>query len=83
MPTIERGTGEARKGTRKVYLEDAGDWVDCPIYDRELLGTGQEVPGPAIIEEYASTTLLFSSDVARVTDTGEIIITVGGKKSGG
>jgi len=83
VPTLERGIAEAKKGTRKVYLEDTGGWVDCPIYDRELLRAGQEFPGPAIIEEYASTTLLFSSDVARVTDTGEIIITVGGQEQRG
>jgi len=77
VPTLDTGGGDARKGTRKVYLDDVREWVDCPIYDRELLHKGQEVQGPAIIEEYASTTLLFSADVARVTDTGELLITIG------
>lgn len=77
LPSLNAVEGEARRGTRKVFLEDMGKWVDCPIYDRELLGSGQEVQGPAVIEEYASTTLLFSADVARVADTGELLVTVG------
>ena len=35
--------------------------------------------GPAVIEEYASTTLLFPLDVARVAESAELIITLGGK----
>jgi len=65
-------------GHRQVYLVDPRRPVECPIYDRDLLQPGREVVGPAIIEEYASTTLLFEGDVAKATDTGELIISIGG-----
>jgi N-methylhydantoinase A len=42
-----------------------------------LLRPGGRVSGPAVIEEYGSTTVLFEGDTATVADTGEIIIAVG------
>jgi N-methylhydantoinase A len=47
------------------------------VYQREALGSGTRVPGPAIIQEYASTTVLFPGDDAEVAGTGELIIRVG------
>ncbi len=77
FPPLAAPGGDALAGYRDVYLADSGRSVRCAIYDRDLLGPGQVVAGPAIIEEYASTTVLFEGDVARVADSGEIIITVG------
>jgi hypothetical protein len=34
--------------------------------------------GPCVIEEYASTTVLFEGDTAEVAETGELLIEVGG-----
>jgi N-methylhydantoinase A len=42
--------------TRHVWL--GGKRVKTRIYDREKLGPGQVVEGPAIIGEYSSTTLV-------------------------
>jgi len=60
----------------KILLEDRR-LVSCPIYDRELLTSGQEVDGPAVIWEYASTTLLFAGDRLHTAGTGEMIIEIG------
>ena len=38
---IEPGTRTARKGTRPVYFSEAGRYVDCAVYDRFALGSGQ------------------------------------------
>ena len=47
-------------GRRKVYWRASG-WVDCPLYDRTKLATGQRIEGPAIIEEYGSTVVVPAS----------------------
>jgi N-methylhydantoinase A len=60
-----------------VCLQSADRFEDCPVYARDALGAGAEIAGPALIEEYGSTTVLFAGDVAKIAGTGEIIIQVG------
>jgi N-methylhydantoinase A len=62
---------------RPVYFDDPEVAVDCPVYDRRQLVSGYEITGPALIQEYASTTVMFAGDTCVVTDTGELIITLG------
>jgi N-methylhydantoinase A len=50
------GKSEPRE-TRKVYFESLGDWSDTGVYDRNSLG--DEVEGPAIVEQYDSTTVVY------------------------
>jgi len=64
-------------GKRTVYLERNMS-VECAIYQREKMPRGYKVAGPAIIQEYASTTVLFPGDVATVNETGELIVNIGG-----
>ena len=68
------------KGQRDVLMEDTGKPVKCPIYEREALSAGDTVDGPAIIEEYASTTFLSLGEKARISEFFDIIITVGEAK---
>ncbi len=68
------------KALREVYLADSRKPVKCPIYDRESLPPGYKVQGPAVVEEYATTTFLSHGDAAMVCPLGEMIITVGGVK---
>jgi len=63
---------------RDVYFESADRPVQCAIYQREALAPGTHLQGPCIIQEYASTTLLFSGDEVEVAATGELIVQVGG-----
>jgi hypothetical protein len=35
-----------------------------------------EIAGPALIEEYGSTTVMFAGDRAKISTTGEIVIQV-------
>jgi N-methylhydantoinase A len=62
---------------RDVYFEDAKTPVRCPVYFRDDLVAGTKIEGPALIQEYASTTVIFETDVCAVTDTGEMIISIG------
>ena len=61
---------------RSVYLGGTDAPVDCPIYDREALPAGGTIEGPALIQEYASTTVLFAGDHCVVASTGELLITL-------
>jgi N-methylhydantoinase A len=65
-------------GRRPIYLDDAARQIDCAVYRRDLLRPGFEIDGPAVVEEYASTTVLFDGDKLRVAATGELIIEVRG-----
>jgi len=69
-------------GRRAVVFDgdalDALDGVVSPVYRRESLAPGEQIDGPAIIQEYASTTALFPQDRVEVTVSGELLIHVGG-----
>lgn len=77
FPALATGGGDALIARRDIVLDDPDRPVSCPIYDRDLLAPGQQVDGPAVIWEYASTTLLFSGDRLRMAETGEMIIEIG------
>ncbi|WP_439495185.1 hydantoinase/oxoprolinase family protein [Bosea sp. (in: a-proteobacteria)] len=53
-------------GRREVWFPEAGGFVDCPIYDREVLKSGNLVEGPAIIEQMDATTVLLPGMTACV-----------------
>jgi N-methylhydantoinase A len=44
------------------------------VYQREALPPGTQIDGPAIVQEYASTTLVFPGDRLDVMPTGELLI---------
>lgn len=54
--TASTVTSTAR--TRPVYFREAGRFVETPILERESLRPGAVVEGPAVIEEWTTTTLL-------------------------
>jgi N-methylhydantoinase A len=66
----------AFRGTRAVYFAEVGHAVDTPSYDRVLLVAGNRVAGPALIEEYASTTVVHPGDVVMVDAFGNLVIEI-------
>ena len=76
LPAPPLSRDQARIGTRAAVFD--GGAVDCPIYRRESLAPGERITGPAVIQEYASTTVLFPQDRAEVTRSGELLIRVAG-----
>jgi N-methylhydantoinase A len=56
----------------RFYYE--GDWYDANIYDRNKLNTGLKVPGPAIVGEMDSTTVVLPGFVAEVDAVGNLLI---------
>ena len=67
----------ASSGKRKVYY--GGKWHLTPTYRRDALTAGNRIKGPALIEEYASTTVLMPGDVMEVDALGNLVIAVGGR----
>jgi N-methylhydantoinase A len=75
LPALNGTRGDAAPRRRKVYF-DNDTAVDCPVYDRESLRPGQELAGPLLVSEYASTTVVFPGDKLKIAPTGEMIISV-------
>jgi N-methylhydantoinase A len=65
----------AQKATRSVYFAESDGYVECPIYDRYLLGPGSILTGPAIVEEIDSTTVIHPGYSAQVDRFGNLILT--------
>jgi N-methylhydantoinase A len=63
-------------GTRAVYFAEAGRRVDTPAYDRGLLLANNRIAGPALIDEYASTTVVHPGDVVTVDAFGDLVIEI-------
>jgi N-methylhydantoinase A len=70
-PGPARPAADAQVETRPVFFENAGAFQPTPIYQRERLLPGNVVSGPAIIEQYDTTTLLppgWRASVDRLTN---------------
>jgi N-methylhydantoinase A len=82
LNTIKRGKSAperaAMRGKRPVYFD--GRFRMTSIYDRALLLTGNRIDGPALIEEYASTTVLWPGDRLKVDPYGSLHISVAGAR---
>ncbi len=70
----EEGTtlGDCRIHDSRFYYE--GEWHDITIYAREKLNSKLTVPGPAIIGEMDSTTVILPGYEATVDNQGNLVI---------
>jgi N-methylhydantoinase A len=73
MPKLA-GSGEkpAPEGKRPVYFGSA--FVDTPIYDRAIMPAGFTLQGPAVVEEFGSTTVVFPGQTLDVDPHGILIV---------
>jgi N-methylhydantoinase A len=79
-PALERlprpQAASARVEERPVYFGEAGGTIEAQIFDRGSLVAGFKAEGPALIEEYGSTTLIWPGDRFAIGVLGEIRIDV-------
>lgn len=68
----EASLGDCKIHDTRFYYE--GEWYDAVIYKRDLLHEGLVVPGPAIVGEMDSTTVILPGFKARVDETGNLLI---------
>ena len=71
------GAGDPAPSGRRKMFDEAEGWVEAPVYERTALPVGFEIPGPAIIEQLDSTTLLVPGSSARVDERFNLICTSG------
>ena len=76
LPPLAKGGAVARKELRLVRFDQHDAEVECPVYSRDDLPPGAEFTGPALVSEYASTTVLFPGDDLTVAGTGELVISL-------
>ncbi len=62
----------ARVEQHRIWSD--GGLVDADVYDRSLLKAGNVVPGPAVITEMDSTTLVLRDHAATVHPSGSLLI---------
>ncbi|MHB1431838.1 MAG: hypothetical protein ACYCVZ_06965, partial [Streptosporangiaceae bacterium] len=67
-----RPTGRSRIGRASVRLPGASAACAVPVFDREYLGDGVVLPGPAIVHQLDTTTLVLAGQRARVDDRGSM-----------
>jgi len=61
---------------RPVYFTAQDGWQQAPVYQRGDLRAGNQIAGPALVEEYASTTVIFPGDRLQVDKFGNLTIEV-------
>ena len=66
---------KAFTGQRPVCFRTADGFVETPTYSRPILLAGNRIEGPALVEEHASTTVVFPGDMLEVDQLGNLIIT--------
>jgi N-methylhydantoinase A len=64
---------DALRETRRVRMDGAD--VDCPVYQRETLDVGLTLTGPAILDQFDCTTVIYAGQVARVDEWKNLIVT--------
>ncbi len=72
--TTPTQSGKALKGTREVFW--GRDYESTPVYDRYAMEIGCEYPGPCIIEEFESTTVVGKHSTVRIDPLRHIVITL-------
>jgi len=71
-----RGGGGAVKGTRRAYFPERRGFEETTVYDRARLAPGDEIAGPAVVEEDGSTLVIGPGGTAKVAATGNLIVTL-------
>jgi N-methylhydantoinase A len=77
LPTMPQGNAantldECKLADSKIYFE--GQYHPTPIYDRNKMQTDLQIPGPAIISEMDSTTVILPGYHAKVDVVGNLLI---------
>jgi N-methylhydantoinase A len=76
LPRIAAGhVADARVGERPLYDLTSAEFANAYVYDRARLGADDRIAGPAIVEQYDSTTVVLADQVLRVDDFGNLLIT--------
>jgi len=68
----EQSLDEAKIHDSKFYFENK--WYDVTIFDRSKISVDTKVPGPSIVQEMDSTTVILPGHTATVDSVGNLLI---------
>ncbi len=73
LSKVPQGVGYVvPEGNREVFLK--GEIVEVPVFSRARLRSGDRVPGPAIVEQEDTTTVILAQWTAIVDEVGSMLI---------
>jgi N-methylhydantoinase A len=72
---VDENPEVALKTFREVYFRKTKSFVNCPIYDKYRLCTGNRIEGPAIIEQLDSTIVIQPKHVADIDKFNQVVLT--------
>ncbi len=75
-PPREGDLEAARIGTRKACFNPGKGYVETPVYERDALGLGARVGGPAIVAQADTTTVVYPGQRVEVDESGNLVIHV-------
>src|SRR5215813_3214609 len=76
LPRIAAGrVANARIGERPLYDLTSAEFPSAYVYDRARLDADDRIAGPAIVEQYDSTTVVLPGQALTVDDFGNLLIT--------
>jgi N-methylhydantoinase A len=77
LPDLDRrAAGSPPFETRKIYSMLSGDSIEYRVYRRDMLRAGDQLQGPAAIEESGTTTIIDTTDSLSVENHGCLVIDV-------
>lgn len=74
VETILRNRTKVEGHTRERRVHDGGKWVVARVMRRESLIPSQVIRGPAVLEEYSSTTFIRAGWTGTVHDNGSLVL---------
>ena len=73
-PAGAAAPGSGPGAAQRVRMYVAGRWVDAGLYQRSGITAGSVIPGPAVIAESNSTTVIEPGWAASVNDLGHLVL---------
>ncbi|MEE9197982.1 MAG: hydantoinase/oxoprolinase family protein [bacterium] len=74
VPSGGESAEDAYKGARLVWFKETNGYIDTPVYYRERLMEGNVISGPAVVESFGSTAVVFPKQIARVDRYGNLVM---------
>lgn len=65
---------DAQVGTRAAHFPSLGQVADVPVYDRAQLRAGHTFDGPALVDQYDSTTVICPGQAVTVDRIGNLLV---------
>jgi len=74
QPVSDEPPSEALLARRDVYFGKHERHAECPIFARDKLVSGNMIAGPAVVEQYDATTVIYPDWLAHINKIGGIEI---------